>query len=852
MTYRDNSFNSKEFIRNYFDKEINKKDQFTIGIPYKNNNKNNNNNKYYANNIIAPNLNWRTNVLRNNKQLIKKMNYMNNNERKKINIIPKFDWETYVCRYEDLQKANINTQPKALNHWNIYGKNEGRICTFTDFDWKFYVKSNEDLKHIKTRFDALLHWFKCGQYEDRTYSPLINKFATQKKSPIIFELYIRELNDDTIDTMEKAITHYNTYGSAEYNKKIQLLNKLGIKNDADIKYFYELKNFIEAYEIYEFANKNDNDILEIIRTNPKIEFKYYCFRYMTYIRNFTIPDLVQNSKKEAVLIEFRKFPHLEFLIRNTIIKLPNDWSHTIVCGTDNYEFMYEMCKKISGKIKIIKYNYDNVNLQQYSELLTSKDFWQKFVGEKILIYQEDSCIFNSNIDDFIEYDYIGAPWVEWPKCPNDNYWRVGNGGLSLRSKQSMIKVIDTISPNDTTYNSFIKEHMEKLNVRFLEDVYFSKNMIDLNLGKVAPLDIAKQFSVENIYYDKPFGGHNFWIICKDWKEYLNKYVCKQFCPPNNLIDILSHITHRGGWKWIICNLIKADMYNTASDINFIDLMEWYIMDDKKNVFNPIFENNNKKYIGLIHGTIMGRFDGDLCCLDTMLSDNSKFIKNIKMFLCVFTFTDYAKNYIEKIFRKKNIELNVEVLRFPENDKLGKFNFENYNKNTSKKLIQIGQQLRYHSTIYKINTKLNKMWLPGFNDKKLAQSWILNEMKGKNVELNDVDIVYLENYYEYDRLLEKNIVLIHVMDANANNAVLECIFKNVPFIINKHPSVVEYLGDKYPLYFNDVNEIEKLLSNDAIQKAHIYLTNMDKSIFDINYFVNDMLTKMMKYVVKIPE
>lgn len=43
-----------------------------------------------------------------------------------------FDWKTYVENYEDLQKANINTYESALQHWNKYGKKEGR--TFKKFN----------------------------------------------------------------------------------------------------------------------------------------------------------------------------------------------------------------------------------------------------------------------------------------------------------------------------------------------------------------------------------------------------------------------------------------------------------------------------------------------------------------------------------------------------------------------------------------------------------------------------------------------------------------------------------------------------------------------------------------------
>ena len=65
-------------------------------------------------------------------------------------------------------------------------------------------------------------------------------------------------------------------------------------------------------------------------TNPKIEFRFICSSHLTHIRNIILPDFCENSNYESVLVEYRCFPHLEFLIRNTILKLSNKWSHTIV------------------------------------------------------------------------------------------------------------------------------------------------------------------------------------------------------------------------------------------------------------------------------------------------------------------------------------------------------------------------------------------------------------------------------------------------------------------------------------------------------------------------------------------
>lgn len=730
-----------------------------------------------------------------------------------------FDWQFYVNNYKDLQRAKITTEKKAYKHWKMIGRKEGRICA-PSID-----KANINNKYVKV--------IKANikQMQDKKVEP-VEQFP--------FDLYIRDITDDTIDTLEKAKNHHETIGNKPFDEKMALLKELNI---SDVNYFYELKPFIAAYTNYSFKNKTMSEIYKEIDTNPKVGFRYFCYRYLNYMRNFIIPDIPIDSNKEAVLIEFRKFPHLEFLIRNAIVKLPKDWSHTIVCGTQNYDFIVEMCNSISDKIKILKYDYENLDVSKYNLLLTTSDFWKNLIGEKILIYQDDSCIFKSNIEEFLGYDYIGAPW---DKKQNDNGQNVGNGGFSLRSKSIMLKVIDTISIMKTQYNSSTVNYMKNCNLMIPpEDVYFSKNIIEFNLGSVADYETARRFSVESVYNDDAFGGHNFWLAIKNWKDHMYSYVCIQFCPPSNLIDILPHISHRGGWKWVLYNLHKRDLYNKKSYINLIDIIEHYTFE--KLPVTPQFINNNNKCVGFIHGTIIGRFDKDLCWLDIVLDKNSKFMFDINRFICLFTFSNFAEQYIKKKLKNYGIDIPVYVFHHPTSfNTFTNFDINKFITNNNKKLIQLGQQLRYHTTIYKIkNDNFEKIWLPGIDNKIKALGFVDHEMKKLGIQKLDLDkvkILYLPNYREYDELLDKNIIFMHFMDANANNAIIECIVRNTPLIVNNLPAVIEYLGTQYPLYFSDVNEIPYLLENDKIIKAYEYLCKMDKSHLKIETFMNNLINK----------
>jgi len=223
------------------------------------------------------------------------------------------------------------------------------------------------------------------------------------------------------------------------------------------------------------------------------EFKQFCLN-----SNIKIHRKIQlGNRYESVFIEFRPLLHINSIISNCINKLNDNWSHTIVCGPDNHEFI----KKIVGtkKIKIIIFQQNVKSVNDYNNMLLSIPFWEQFHGEKLLIYQEDSYIFNSNITPFLEYDYIGAPWVR--NLIPDGYG--GNGGFSLRTKSIMIECLKKHPPPpDNSFTRFDKQ---------AEDLYFCSTMYNNRIGKLAPRKVGVLFSQEQLIpVGVPFGGHKFW------------------------------------------------------------------------------------------------------------------------------------------------------------------------------------------------------------------------------------------------------------------------------------------------------------------------------------------------------
>ena len=85
----------------------------------------------------------------------------------------------------------------------------------------------------------------------------------------------------------------------------------------------------------------------------------------------------------------------------------------------------------------------------------------------------------------------------------------------------------------------------------------------------------------------------------------------------------------------------------------------------------------------------------------------------------------------------------------------------------------------------------------------------------------------------------NVVFLELLDASANNAVVECIVRNTPVVVNRHPAVEEYLGRDYPLFYDRFHQAAELLTDEQIVAAHRYLKSMDKARFQGENFARDV-------------
>jgi hypothetical protein len=174
-------------------------------------------------------------------------------------------------------------------------------------------------------------------------------------------------------------------------------------------------------------------------------------------------------------------------------------NHVPYLPLDTYYFLFTTPKlkdKYNNELKnlnidytIIEIEFEDNSVHCYNLLLTDHGlkFWAHFTNyDRVLIFQSDSGLLKSGIEEFLEYDYIGAPYEYFPY--------VGNGGLSLRNPKTMMDIcLNYIWGKDCG-----------------EDLYFTRTMVNNNIGKLAPIETASRFSVESIFKLGTLGYHKPW------------------------------------------------------------------------------------------------------------------------------------------------------------------------------------------------------------------------------------------------------------------------------------------------------------------------------------------------------
>lgn len=198
--------------------------------------------------------------------------------------------------------------------------------------------------------------------------------------------------------------------------------------------------------------------------------------------------------------------------------------------------------------------------------------------------------------------------------------------------------------------------------------------------------------------------------------------------------------------------------------------------------------------------------------------------------------------------QERVDVPVLNLKHPTEVPPIRFNFRRFLANTSRRLVQVGWTFRRLCSIRELPLRRLRatVLVPHTNPRNQARFFGAVERERlllgvPPLDQWDVDILPYQPPRQYDRLLSNNIVFVHLYSAVANNAIIECIARNTPVLVNRLPAVEEYLGAGYPLYFRTLEEAAaKAEDTDLVKETHEYLVRMPKQWLSGDYFRNSLM------------
>jgi len=375
--------------------------------------------------------------------------------------------------------------------WRMYKNNIVFVgfCRNTniDADTDSFIESNVD------------YHFTFVVWGDNTYSNLMK----HKNVTVLHNIEASQLaciiNESKYVLLRKYMNYDRFSGTLSlamsFNKPLLIDRKTAEAYHLPGVVFNE--NYSELGNINDISDEKYNAILDEIEVYNKDAL---C-RNKEMIKKIT-------EQNTVLLIEPRILDEIPSIIEKYHQYLTH-WKFVFYCGKDTKPHWESRLEKYVELRELDVHNFESPS--SYSFFLKQKHVWESLYGDVVLTIQADTMIMSIapyDINYFIKLNksYIGSNMdFSWGELKREdihfNYYNF-NGGLSLRKRNDMIKIIEHFPPklfDDTTmYSSQIETDPE--------DVYFTLGCYKLGLP-IGDDEESSHFSVHKIYKHAFFGFH---------------------------------------------------------------------------------------------------------------------------------------------------------------------------------------------------------------------------------------------------------------------------------------------------------------------------------------------------------
>jgi hypothetical protein len=189
------------------------------------------------------------------------------------------------------------------------------------------------------------------------------------------------------------------------------------------------------------------------------------------------------NTRAAIIVEARPHFFLPMVVRNAMHFLGAGWNLHVLTGEMSHDFVQGFLQGWSVRVTKLP-GVGRLSTADYNALLLSPSFWESFAEDKLLVFQTDAIVCGPNVEEFMGFDYVGAP------CGTFDERYIANGGLSLRTRRVMLDCLARVfCPVGTP-----------------EDVFFTNAVRKLG-ARMPDMRTATRFAVESLYTGHPFGVH---------------------------------------------------------------------------------------------------------------------------------------------------------------------------------------------------------------------------------------------------------------------------------------------------------------------------------------------------------
>lgn len=233
--------------------------------------------------------------------------------------------------------------------------------------------------------------------------------------------------------------------------------------------------------------------------------------------DYHLPHIANILAEEELVNELTVYPDTSWSVR--VRRLPTIGLVAVACTKvgETIEAIQKSLKQKSfdsvqlfthekiNPLGIEVVNIPKLDYKQYNEFV-AMNLWEKTRTDYVILVQNDGYILDGTkwSDDFLSYDYIGAPWppqTHFTKSGEEI--RVGNGGFSLRSRKLLMAPTE-LGLEFTDHGTGFWHEDGFLCVHFRKELEAAGVVF-------APTEVAAQFSTELTVPETTtsFGGHRY-------------------------------------------------------------------------------------------------------------------------------------------------------------------------------------------------------------------------------------------------------------------------------------------------------------------------------------------------------